>query len=818
MRKKMTMLTALIITTLSFVSHAQTLSRISGKVEDARQSAIPSATVSLLSGKDSALVKMTASTREGAYQFEGIAVGQYLIRINAVGFAPAYSRVFEVKPEGVTLVELLQLQTAAKDLKAVTVTARKPLIEQKIDRTIVNVEAAASNVGASALEVLEKSPGISVDKDGNISLKGKEGVQVYVDGRPSYLSGSDLADLLRNMNASQLETIEIMTNPPARYDAAGNSGVINIRTKKNKQMGYNGSVSLGYGQGYYPKLNESANFNYRKNKVNLFANLGYSLRKNFNDLDIQRKFIEGTSKDVVSLFDQESRMKDRNESFNGKIGMDYSPSKKTTLGFVVSGFNTPMRFSNASTVNIADPNNNPVSVTRANTANDRSWKNFSTNLNFRHLLDTAGAELTADFDYLNYRSQNDQNLINSYFTPAGLPILPSDTLLGDLPQDIKIYTLKVDYVKPLAKGARLEAGMKTGYVRTDNNAIYDSLLNNTRVRDIGRSNHFVYKENINALYVNYSRPLGKKFTGQFGLRLENTNAYGDQLTTGESFERNYTQLFPTAFVQYTANDKNTFGLNYGRRINRPDYEDLNPFIMFLDKYTFEQGNPNLKPQFSHNVEVSHTFKGFLTTTLNYTKTTDIITGVLEQKVNTNETVVRQANIANQRQYGISVSAGFPVTKWWTTNLYGNLYNNQFKGIINNDYVELEQTTAMFNIANQYKFAKTWGAELSGFYRTRGIDGVFNIGGFGAVNLGISKQIMKGKGSFRVSVRDVFFTQRIKGESRYSTIDATFQQVRDSRVVSANFTWRFSKGKAGAVKRRSGGASDEQSRVKGGTDN
>lgn len=815
MRKMSILLTILVTITLSKVSHAQTKSNlIIGKVVDHQKSPLVSVSISLLKGSDSSLLKITVTDKEGKYEFANLGDGTYRVSISAVGYLTSISPVLTLAGGNKKEMELVSLTVKAKDLKSVTVAARKPLIEQRLDRTIVNVEASVTNVGATALEVLEKSPGISVDKDGNISLKGKQGVQVYVDGRPSYLSGSDLANLLRNMNASQLDQIEIMTNPPAKYDATGNSGIINIKTKKTKQVGYNGSLSLGYGQGRYPKINESANFNYRKNKVNIFANVGYSYRKNFNDLDIQRKFLEAGTKELRSHFDQESRIREKGESFNGKIGLDFYASKKTTYGIVLGGFSNPGKFANNSDVYISDASKVLQSITLASTVNERSWKNVSTNLNFRHVFDTTGKEITADADYLGYRSMNNQHLINAYFGPANQPssFVP-DTLVGNLPQQINIYSVKVDYVHPLKKGAKFEAGAKASFVETDNNAVYDSIQNGQKVRDIGRSNHFQYKENINALYINYSRPLSKKITGQFGLRVENTQAKGNQLTTGEKFDRNYTQVFPTAYFQYIVDKKNTLGLNYGRRIQRPNYEDLNPFILFLDKYTFEQGNPNLQPQFSHNIEFSHTFRGFLTTTLNYTKTTDIITEVLEQNTASNETYVKTSNIASQRQYGISVSAGFPIAKWWNTNIYANVYNNLYKGIVNSDPIELGATTGQFNVSNQIKLGKTVNAELGGFYRTKGVDGVFSIRGLGMVNAGISKQIMKGKGSVRISVRDLFWTQKIDGTSRFSNIDAAFQQKRDSRVFSANFTYRFSKGKANGQKRKTGGASDEQSRIK-----
>ena len=827
MRKIITMLTAALMS-FSLISQAQVKDgKVSGMVVDGNVKTIESATITLLRFKDSSVVKLSVANKAGKYEFDVVPEGKYLVSITASGHSKGYSEIFEISAakSDVTL-KTIELIPVAKSLSEVTVTAKKPLIEQKLDRMVVNVEASVTNVGASAMEVLEKSPGISVDKDGNISLKGKQGVQVYIDGRPTYLGGTDLANLLRNMNASQLEQIEIMTNPPAKYDAAGNSGIINIKTKKTKQFGYNGSLSSTWSQGRYAKVSESFNFNYRKNKVNLFTNIGYSNRKNFQDLNIQRKFIDIGSKEVKSLFDQESRIRESGESYNAKIGMDYFASKKTTLGAVVNGFYNPGTFSNRSNVHILNPSGVLQSQTLARTNNDKKWKNFSTNLNLRHVFDSTGRELTMDADYLVYNSTDMQDLVNAYYNTVGVPTFKPDTLLGSLPQHITIYSGKADYSHPLKKGAKFEAGIKTSVVKTDNDGVYHNLINKQPILDSGRSNHFIYKENVYAAYINYSRPFGKKWKGQFGLRVENTHSNGHSagyeytalqnkfMYVNKYFKRDYTQLFPTAFLQFNLNTKNSFILNYGRRINRPDYEDLNPFIHFLDRYTFEQGNPNLQPQFSHNVELSHTYKGFLTTTLNYSKTTNIITEVLEQNTIKNETFVKKSNIASQRQYGVSVAVGGQLKKWWSGNVYINVFNNLYKGIVNNDYISIGATTGQLNISNQFKLSKTWNAELSGFYQSPAFEGVFKIQGLGALNMGVSKQIMKGKGTIRFSAKDILLTQKAKGTIVYSNIDAAFQQRRDSRQVALGFTYRFNKGKLKAGNsKRAGGASEEQQRVK-----
>ncbi|MEI2740139.1 MAG: TonB-dependent receptor [Chitinophagaceae bacterium] len=817
MRKILTMLTVA-LTAFSFVSNAQmNYGKITGTVIDGSTKTIESATITLLRAKDSSVVKMSVADKAGKYQFEAVPEGKYMVSISAVGHNKGFSETVDINSaNAVVTLKTIELIPQAKSMGTVTVTAKKPLIEQKLDRTIVNVEASVTNVGNSALEVLEKSPGITVDKDGNISLKGKQGVVVMIDGRPSYLSGADLAGMLRSMSANQLEQIEIMTNPPAKYDAAGNSGVINIKTKKNKQFGYNGSLTTGYTQGRYARFNEGVNFNYRNGKVNLFTSVNYNRNHRGEDLLITRNFRESSTKDLISIFDQNSAMENQNHFYSGKIGLDYFATKKTTIGVVLNGFYNPSTWKSNTITYIYNPNNVLTSQAKSLSQNDEKWKNFSSNFNLRTVLDSAGQEITADLDYIQYRSTSKQPLISSYYDNLGNLTKTPDTLMGTLPQDITIYSGKLDYTLPLKKGAKFEAGVKSSYVKTDNNASYDSIQNGQMVHDYNRSNHFVYEENVNAAYVNYSRPLGKKWSGQFGLRLENTNATGDQLTTGVRFKRNYTQLFPTAYLQYTANEKNSFVINYGRRINRPDYEDLNPFMHFLDRYTFEQGNPNLKPQFSHNIELSHTYKGSLTTTLNYSTTTDIIQQVIEQNELTNETFIKKANIATRNQFGIAVSAQKEITKWWSGNIYANVSNNRFKGVVNNENISLGLTMAMVQLQQQFKWGKGWGAEVSGFYRTKGIEGVIFIKPIGQVNAGFSKQVLKGKGSVRLNFRDIFAGNTFKGYSKYGNVDAQFTNINDSRAVGLSFTWRFNKGKLKASSgKREGGASDEQERVKTG---
>ena len=764
------------------------------------------ASVSLIGVSDTAVLKMGVTDKSGQFQIISVPFGTYRIVISAVGFQNTISRSFELSATQANYtIEKVDLKPTPKALQNVTVSTKKQMIEQTLDKTIINVDASPTNAGLTALEVLEKSPGISVDKDGNISLKGKAGVMVMMDGKPTYLSATDLTNLLKNMPASQLEQIEIMTNPPAKYDAAGNSGIINIRTKRSKTQGFNGSINLGAGAGFYPKTNNSVALNYRTGKFNIFTNYSHSWNKGYQTLDLKRVFPD-------TLFDQVSKMNSDFQNHNYKIGADFFASKKTTFGVVFTGFENPGSMTNNNTTLKKDKSGNILSRTETLSKTNESWSNKALNFNMRHVFDSTGKEITADVDYLGYTSKNHQNFSSYFFDKTGGKSQVDEFLSGKLPSDIKIYSAKVDYFQSLKGKAKLEAGVKSSYVETDNNAQYATLVNDSWETDMGRSNHFLYKENINAAYVNTSKEFNKKWSGQLGLRIENTNAKGNQVTTGEIFNRNYTQLFPTAYVGYKHNDKNQFSLSYGRRIERPDYQDMNPFFYFLDKYTYQIGNPYLRPQFSHNIEFSHSWNSVLNSSISYSKTNDIMQQVLEQIDSISTSFVKRSNIASQKNLSLSVSANIPVTKWWRANIYTNVFRNHFKGVVNNGPIDVSGTTGMANFSNSFTFKKGWGAEVSGFYRTKSIEGTLVANDMGGVNVGFSKQILKMKGSLRLNIRDIFYTQQFSGYSKYQNIDVTIKNTRDSRVANLSFTYRFGK-QQNTPQRKKGGAGDEQERVK-----
>lgn len=809
----------LVVSTIALCSQAQTNNSgtISGSIKDGgNQKIIDAASISLLNAKDSSVVKTAVADKEGKFILENIKEGSYLVLATSIGHAKTYSNPFVISAANPAVsVGTLQLVPAEKSLAGVTVVSKKPFIERKADRTVLNVEASISSTGSTALEVLEKAPGVTVDKDGNVSLKGKQGVLIMVDGKQTYLSGPELTNMLRNMSANQLDQIEIMTNPSAKYDASGRSGIINIKTKKNKQKGFNGSASSSYTQGIYSRTSNSLNLNYKNGKMNFFSTLSGNYRSNFQQLDIYRRYTNA-DKSTKAIFEQSSFSNRHSGNYNAKIGADYYVNKKTTLGIVVSGVTNPFVQNGENTSYLKSSAGILDSIVTAKSSEHSKWKNGSVNINFRHQFDSTGRELTADADFLSYNSNKDQLFNNTSYTSAwGLK--NSDVLLGELPSDIKIYSGKMDYTHPLKKGAKIESGLKTSFVETDNTAGYYNMVSGDKIPDYDKTNRFDYKENINAAYFNFNKEM-KKWSVQTGLRLENTNykghQFGNPVKPDSSFDRSYTSLFPTLFVGYNPTEKNQFGFSYGRRINRPDYEDLNPFLFFLDKYTYGAGNPFLKPMYSHVLEASHTYKQFLTTTINYSYTKDLFAEIFEQKGFA--TIVSQGNYGHMNDASISVNLQHAVTKWWNTMVYTEAKYNQFKGRLSTgDDINTEATTFLANVNNQFKFNKGWSAELSGWYRTKGIEGQIAIHSLGQLNAGVQKQVLKNKGTLKLNVNDILNSRNPKGDINFQNTEARFRQYGDNRVGTISFSYRFGKPIKGVQKRKTGGAGDEQNRVKGG---
>ena len=817
------MKTIITLLLLSISGYLGAQTKVQGIAREVNNGPLESASISLFKGTDTTVSKTTVTNKEGRFIFSDVPAGTYHIRISAVGYETINGANFNIAGGNKTLeLPAFDLKRKNNELQSVVVVSKKPFIEQKNDRILVNVDASPANAGTSVMDVLEKSPGVSVDKDGNISLKGKQGVTIMIDNRPTYMSGAQLASYLKSLPSSAIDQLEIMSNPSAKYDAAGNSGIINLKTKKNKARGFNGSATLTYTQGEYAKPGGSLNLNDRETKFNFFLNGGYTYWQGFQNLDINRNYLDSGTNKINSIFTQNTHMKFLSPEINLKLGADYFLDSKTTLGVVLSGYQNNETDNSISNITLKNANDVADSLVQSIGNIHGKWSNGTVNLNFRRQFDSSGRELMADADYIYYKSSSDQLFQNYTYDPNMKP-LSSNTLSGDLPSTINIYSFKIDYTHPFQNDFKLEAGLKTSFVATDNKANYYDVVGNEYIPDTTKTNYFVYHENINAVYFNLIKKY-KKWNFQAGLRVENTNYDGHQYgniytvdNNDSSFKKSYVNAFPTAYISYELNDKNTFNVNFGRRIDRPDYGDLNPFLFFLDEYTYQAGNPYLQPQISTNIELSHTYHNMLTTTLNYSNTQNYFAETFQQEGHA--TIVRKGNIGRRENAGIAFSLNMPVTKWWNTTIYVNVNYNQYTGELYGEALDVHAIQGMGNMTNMFKFNHGWSAELSGWYRTSGIEGQIYVQPMGQTSTAIAKQIMKEKGTLKLGLRDIFYTQQVKGTIDFQQTEATFHNSRDSRQLSLTFTYRFGHAIKGAQNNHhSGGADDESNRLKKGGNN
>jgi ferric enterobactin receptor len=791
--------------------------KISGVVRDTSGNAVPSASVTLLKFKDSAFVKITRTDDSGRYVFETIAPDSLLIEVTRVGMKKYISEPFIFTGlQSELVVSDVQLWPNDKNtLGTVVVRGKRPPVEQRIDRTIVNVDAMLSAAGVTALEVLQQSPGIVVNNDGSMSIRGKQGIIVYIDNKPTYLGGQDLANYLRSLPSETLSKIEIMPNPPARYDAAGNAGIINIVTKKIIEKGFNGTLTLNLGQGVYWKTGANANLNYRYNKVNFYGSLFYGVNNDFIDENSLRLFYNPDGS-LNTKFVQSSYLKRQRRTANAKLGMDYYIDNNTTLGLVLTGIDRPVKDKWENRNDLLNASMQPDSLVRASNSSFDKWRQGGINVNLRRTLDQSGRMITADVDYVKYKDKIDLLFQNSVYSGDGA-LKGRDDLIGFLPSQIDIYSGKIDYDHPFKSGIKVNGGVKFSYVKTSSVADYFNRIGNNVTIDYEKTNAFNYDEGINAAYIEMSRE-SKRFDMQGGLRLENTVANGRQLGNAvkpdSSFKRNYTNLFPTIFLLWRLDslNKHQLSFNYGRRIQRPIYQSLNPFLFFSDKFTYEAGNPYQVPQFTHSLALSHTFKERYTTTLSYSYIKGLFVETTEQQGFI--FITRPDNIGRQINIGLSFSASMDITNWWSANLSADLINTDVKSVVYGRPLDTSITNLVANFTNQFQFKKGWAAEVSGSGRTGSLVGQYTIGQLWVLNLAARKSILKNRAMLRVSMRDVFFSSVVKGKlHNLPQVESNFSNRIDSRMVILSFNYRFGKAYKAPGRYESNISAEEKSRVK-----
>lgn len=783
--------------------------KVTGLITDKKGTPVDLAGVYLLNTADSSIVKSELSDAAGKFEIVANKGGSYLLRVSSVGYTTTYSTAFMVSDNTTFSAPTIQLATTTKELETVAVTAKKPTIEVKSDKVVFNVENSINATGSNAMELLQKSPGVMVDNNDNISMKGKSGVRIYIDGKMSQLDAKDLAAYLKSINSNDIESIEMISNPSAKYDASGNAGIINIKLKKNKKIGTNGSVTLGYVQGYTPKSNASVNLNYRNEKINAYGNVGYSNGIYENGMNFDRHQRD-------TLYIQKSANKSNFNNYNAKAGIDYFINNKNTIGIMATGNISEGEWKSEGNTNIYDDATN-VFIKKLRAYNNVPGTKLNTNVNLNYKYTDSLTDINVDADYGVFRGNSKSTQPNTYYTEAG-SFINQITNKSYTPTDIDIYTIKADYERKVGK-SKLGFGGKVSYVNTANTFDFFNRTNNDDVLVKERSNKFNYKENVNALYANYNVAFNDKWSIQAGLRMENTHSIGELsradgiIQADNTVDRNYTDLFPSAAVTWNMNKKHTLNLTYSRRIDRPTYQDLNPFEMKLDEMTYEKGNAFLKPQYTNSVELTHTFMGFFNTTLGYSKVDDYATQITD--TTGNATYVQQRNLATQQMINASIGAPLPIAKWWSG--YVNLWYSyqMFDGAISKNSFSLNIPTYGAYMQQTFVLSPKYSAEISGWYNGPSVwGGTWRTKGQGAIDLGFQAKVLKDKGNLKFSITDPFFTAPWRAENDFAGIKIKGGGYWESRTARINFTYRFGNSQVKTARQRKTGLESENNRIKG----
>ncbi len=814
MKKTITLATLILLFAFT-QSFAQTRAKISGNVKDANGTGIESITISLMKAKDSSFVKAEVTDKTGHFDMAGIAAGKYFVSVTAVGFEQNQSAIFDLVDGDNLELPSIGLKKAEKQLDEVKVKSKKPLIEVKADKTVFNVEASINATGSNAFELLQKSPGVVVDKDDNISMKGKNGIRIYIDGKPSQLGSNDLAAYLKSLNSADIEAIEMISNPSAKYDASGNAGIINIRLKKNKKFGTNGNVSVGLTQGITPKFNGSGSLNYRDKKVNVFGNYSNFVGNNQNDINLYR--IQNDT-----IYDQKSINLNKSTNHNFKGGLDWFLDNRQTIGIILNvGLNDGDADNSGRTDILYKPTKNLVKILKADNQIPANRTNTNFNLNYKY-ADTSGHELNIDLDYGTFRGRANSLQPNYYYAPNLFNILYYNIYKNNTPTDIDIYTGKIDYEMNAWKG-KFGVGGKISSVKTNNTFDFFELQQSSGnyLKNLQRSNKFVYTEMVNAAYVNYNRQLSEKWSLQAGLRMEQTNSEGNlERADGvkqidDNVKRTYLDWFPSAALTWNINEKHSLNLTYSRRIDRPSYQDLNPFENKLDELTYEKGNAFLQPQYTNSFELTHTFMGFINTTLGYSHVSDYAT-IFTDTTNGNATFVQNRNLANQDIVSVNIGAPLPLAKWYDGYFNFNYNIQYFNGTVNGKKLDLKVPNYNLYMSNTFKIREGLSAELSGWFSGPSIwGGTFLSEAMGQMDLGLQQIVLGGNGTIKLSYTDVLKTARWNAVSDFGGSYLKGNGGWESNTFRVNFSYRFGSNQIKSARQRQTGAEAEANRIKGG---
>lgn len=800
---KSTVLNYLLLLSFFFVSSAakaeMMTGTVKGRVTDVYNQPVEYATATLVNTKTNQIVKGEVCNEKGEFVIEKVNQGEYILSVSMVGYAKNESEKVIIDKRSSTVEKSIVLKESTQQLSDVVVVGKRDFIEQTADKMVINPDASATMASENVYEILKKVPGVTIDNNENITLKGMQGVKVLIDEKPTYVSADQLATLLKGMQGKNIERIEVIENPSARYDAEGNSGIINIKTKHNKAPGFNGSINTGLTLTRTIGENAGLDLNMNFGKINIYGNYAFYDWRGWHAMDATRRFTSESLAGAYQLIHNETNS--RGNAHNYKVGADYFISKKHVLSFMYRG-NTGFNNNNETGLtSFADKDRNIDSTLTSGATRKNYWNNHTVNANYKWDIDSTGRSLTIDADYARFHFDSKSDQTSKFFDALGNDVNRDVNLISTQRGDIDIISAKMDYIHPINKTYNFEAGLKSSFVSTDSKASMIGYL----IQD----DRFIFNENIQAAYVN-GRAQFDKTSIQVGLRVENTNSEGTSVSTGQVDTKSYYKLFPSVFLQQTLKPNHTVGVRYSYRIGRPSYHVLNPFVWMLDPYTYNQGNPLLDPQFTHAASINHNYKNMFITSVGYNYTKDLFTEVINQNDETKAIYQTMENLSNSIDWNASETVQLEPTKWW--RLSGTI-TGMYKEV-NSDYagsVQFKRWSYRGNINNSFTLPYKIGMELSGQYISKQLIGNFTLKPRYSVDFGIQRRVLNDKGMIKASLKDIFNTGSAGAYTKYGNVDIDVDNHWESRRLNVSFSYRFGKDDFKTRANRSTASSEEESR-------